>query len=174
MRTLEEIEKELAAAREALAHVEGTPTEVYSRIVGYYRSVRNWNNGKREEYSERKLFKMEGLKTRAEEKLKPVTLVEEGPGLTGENSRENGRILLFVRSACPACPSAKAAAGDTASRLGIPLDFVNADTDAGLAEAARRKVFATPTAILFSPNGNEIARAHDSRAISAFGRRVAG
>ena len=49
MRTLEDIEKDLAAAREALSSVKGTPAEVYSRIVGYYRSVRNWNKGKREE-----------------------------------------------------------------------------------------------------------------------------
>ena len=34
----------------------GSETEVYSRIVGYYRSVRNWNKGKREEYKERKMF----------------------------------------------------------------------------------------------------------------------
>jgi hypothetical protein len=34
MRTLEEMEKDLAAAREALSSVEGPPAEVYSRIVG--------------------------------------------------------------------------------------------------------------------------------------------
>jgi len=28
-------------------------TEVYSRIVGYYRPVQNWNKGKREEFSQR-------------------------------------------------------------------------------------------------------------------------
>ncbi|MDR0403453.1 MAG: anaerobic ribonucleoside-triphosphate reductase [Treponema sp.] len=56
MRNLEAIERELAAAREALSGVTGTPAEVYSRIVGYYRSVRNWNRGKREEYGERLMF----------------------------------------------------------------------------------------------------------------------
>jgi ribonucleoside-triphosphate reductase len=34
----------------------GKETEVYARIVGYYRPVRNWNLGKREEYHERKMF----------------------------------------------------------------------------------------------------------------------
>lgn len=29
-------------------------TEVYSRIVGYYRPVQSWNKGKREEFSQRK------------------------------------------------------------------------------------------------------------------------
>ena len=28
--------------------------EVYSRVVGYYRPVTNWNDGKREEFKERK------------------------------------------------------------------------------------------------------------------------
>ncbi len=31
-------------------------TEVYSRIVGYYRPVKNWNKGKKEEFSERKTY----------------------------------------------------------------------------------------------------------------------
>lgn len=34
----------------------GQPTEVYSRIVGYFRSVKLWNKGKRQEFEERKTF----------------------------------------------------------------------------------------------------------------------
>jgi len=30
------------------------PVEVYSRVVGYYRPVSQWNHGKREEFSDRK------------------------------------------------------------------------------------------------------------------------
>jgi len=30
--------------------------EVYSRVVGYLRPVHQWNNGKKEEYSERKVY----------------------------------------------------------------------------------------------------------------------
>ncbi len=29
------------------------PTEVYSRVVGYYRPVQNWNVGKKQEFQER-------------------------------------------------------------------------------------------------------------------------
>lgn len=32
-------------------------TEVYSRIVGYYRPVQQWNKGKKAEYFNRKTFK---------------------------------------------------------------------------------------------------------------------
>jgi len=35
----------------------GEETEVYSRIVGYYRPVQNWNLGKKSEYHNRKLYK---------------------------------------------------------------------------------------------------------------------
>ena len=34
----------------------GEETEVYTRIVGYYRPVKNWNHGKKLEYRERKTF----------------------------------------------------------------------------------------------------------------------
>jgi len=32
------------------------PTEVYSRIVGYYRPVQNWNEGKKQEYGDRNTY----------------------------------------------------------------------------------------------------------------------
>ena len=34
----------------------GRSTEVYSRITGYYRPVQNWNDGKLQEYKERKVY----------------------------------------------------------------------------------------------------------------------
>jgi len=34
-------------------------TEVYSRVVGYYRPVRDWNKGKQEEFSEREYINIE-------------------------------------------------------------------------------------------------------------------
>ena len=33
-----------------------TKCEVFSRVVGYYRPVQNWNNGKTEEFHDRKEF----------------------------------------------------------------------------------------------------------------------
>jgi ribonucleoside-triphosphate reductase (formate) len=37
----------------------GEETEVYSRIVGYYRPVQNWNLGKKSEYRNRRMFVVE-------------------------------------------------------------------------------------------------------------------
>ena len=36
----------------------GAETEVYSRVVGFYRPVSNWNVGKQAEYEDRKEFKL--------------------------------------------------------------------------------------------------------------------
>ncbi|MBN1373890.1 ribonucleoside triphosphate reductase [Candidatus Dojkabacteria bacterium] len=35
---------------------------IYSRVVGYYRPINQWNNGKRQEYSERKTYKVSNKK----------------------------------------------------------------------------------------------------------------
>ena len=68
----------------------------------------------------------------------------------GSVQNEGGNsVLLFVRPSCPACPSAKVEAG----KLGIPVETVDAGTEQGLAEAAKRNVSSTPTAILISGNG---------------------
>ncbi len=146
MRTLEEIEKDLAAAKQELAGAKGTPTEVYSRIVGYYRSVKNWNRGKREEFGERKLFTVPAV------------------GAAVRKTGAGNHVLLFVRASCPACPQAK----DAASKLGLPVEYVDADAETGLEAAERLQVLSTPTAILFSADGREIGRARDAKAISAF------
>lgn len=34
-------------------------TEIYSRVVGYMRAVSMWNKGKKQEFKERKEFKVE-------------------------------------------------------------------------------------------------------------------
>jgi len=39
----------------------GKKTEVYSRVVGYFRPVQNWNAGKKEEFKQRLTFKIDGL-----------------------------------------------------------------------------------------------------------------
>lgn len=35
------------------------PTEIFSRISGYFRPVMQWNRGKKEEYKERKMMDVE-------------------------------------------------------------------------------------------------------------------
>lgn len=40
------------------------PVEKYSRIVGYFRPVQNWNKGKQQEFNERKNYEIDKLKKR--------------------------------------------------------------------------------------------------------------
>ena len=53
MKSIKDINKQIKALKDKLNVVQGTQTEVYTRIVGYYRSVKNWNKGKRQEYNYR-------------------------------------------------------------------------------------------------------------------------
>jgi len=43
-----------------IAGVRRIPVEVYSRVVGYFRPVGQWNKGKREEFSERREYSLGG------------------------------------------------------------------------------------------------------------------
>ncbi len=42
--------------------IVGVKTEVYSRVVGYYRPVDSWNRGKREEFKDRKMVDVSSVK----------------------------------------------------------------------------------------------------------------
>ena len=39
----------------------GQPTECYSRVCGYFRPVKNWNKGKKEEFKDRKTFELKNV-----------------------------------------------------------------------------------------------------------------
>ena len=39
-----------------LKDLKKIPTEIYSRVVGYYRPVNQWNKGKQSEFSQRKHY----------------------------------------------------------------------------------------------------------------------
>lgn len=51
-KTIDELKKELN-------EVQGKECEVYSRVVGYHSPVKNWNNGKKEEFEHRETFSIE-------------------------------------------------------------------------------------------------------------------
>ena len=69
----------------------GNKTEVYSRITGYYRPVQNWNDGKTQEFKERKEYDIA---------VSSLHVKKEGVG-------EAKQVLLFTTKTCPNCPAAK-------------------------------------------------------------------
>ena len=75
----------------------GEKTEVYSRITGYYRPVQNWNDGKTQEYKDRKVYNIgnsklthEGVKTETCECEQQTDKAVDG-------------AYLFTTSTCPNC-----------------------------------------------------------------------
>lgn len=79
----------------------GKDAEVYSRITGYYRPVKNWNKGKEEEYKERKVYDFEtSTLSKAERAMKA-----EREGF--KVSDEKDRLMLFTAPSCPNCKIAK-------------------------------------------------------------------
>lgn len=160
-RTLEEIEKEIAETKAALMDVHGTETEVYARIVGYYRAVKHWNKGKRDEFELRKMFTLE------DSNLYNISAADttcQTPSLLPvEEAKENSQDLssvtyeLFTKKTCPNCPPVK----DFMSKLDMPGRGIDVDTESGLSEAAKKGVFASPTVIFYNAEGIETARCHN-------------
>ena len=69
----------------------GNKTEVYSRITGYYRPVQNWNDGKSQEFLDRKTYSvnMKNVSEKHSEKAEPLS--------------QALRFELYTTSACPNC-----------------------------------------------------------------------
>lgn len=59
MSRIDDIDNELLRYNYDLKNCLGSECEVYSRIVGYYRPVKNWNPGKKSEYERRVVFDKE-------------------------------------------------------------------------------------------------------------------
>ena len=92
----------------------GQKTEVYSRITGYYRPVQNWNDGKLEEYKERKTYniqtskfdpKLDGI--HAEECACKHEEVKDDSVVPAHLNKETMELVLFTTPTCPNCNIAK-------------------------------------------------------------------
>ncbi|MBQ4482613.1 MAG: ribonucleoside triphosphate reductase [Lachnospiraceae bacterium] len=84
----------------------GAKTEVYSRITGYYRPVQNWNDGKAQEYRNRKVYDIENSYMKRPSTAM-VTLKGFGAG-DEINFEPVGKIkYLFTTKSCPNCKLAK-------------------------------------------------------------------
>ena len=79
----------------------GGKTEVYSRITGYYRPVQNWNDGKLQEFKDRKVYDMKTSdQHQMPERVEYVPEVQTAEVQTEE-------VLLFATRTCPNCAQAE-------------------------------------------------------------------
>ena len=104
----------------------GKITEVYSRITGYYRPVQNWNDGKAQEFKDRKVYDV-GASMAHRFGEQP----EQKSAETSPADCKNGRLVLFTTATCPKCVMAKKFLADAA----LSYDTVLVDIDP---DAARR------------------------------------
>ena len=83
----------------------GEKTEVYSRITGYYRPVQNWNEGKAQEYKERREYNIETsvLRPRDTEKAEPVAEPAPVSVPSANAGGQKEKALLFATRTCPNC-----------------------------------------------------------------------
>ncbi|MBN1647150.1 MAG: hypothetical protein JW874_03860 [Spirochaetales bacterium] len=157
MKTEQQINREIGDLQNELKSLKGTKTEVYSRIVGYYRSVKNWNKGKREEFDKRLTFS--SLMPHESEDFDSVQpVLSESPTVQAPLfSSSVAYYSYFYRTTCPKCPPVK----KYVQSLPMEGKEINVDNESGIEQAIEHNVTASPTVIFFDHMGQEVFRAHD-------------
>ena len=84
----------------------GEKAEVYSRITGYYRPVQNWNEGKIQEYRNRKLYDIKHSVLKHPIRHK-VTISGDDVKIEKMDARKPAVKYLFTTKTCPNCAMAK-------------------------------------------------------------------
>jgi hypothetical protein len=132
------IKEEIKELKHKLQNVQGSECEVYTRIVGYYRSVANWNVGKSEEYKFRKEF-----------------------DITKSDSSSK-KLLLITKDNCPKCVPVK----NFLSNKLVNFKSYNASTKEGLKVAQKYNVLSTPTLLILDSKNRVIENLNTVEEIS--------
>ena len=141
------------------------PTEVYSRITGYYRPVQNWNAGKTQEFKERKTYNINtsvlkhkgvlkeenatsltsSIKNDDIKKSNEVKLETEKNEVTNENT-----FKLFVTSTCSNCKMVEEILKEK------DISFIEIDANENQDLVNKYNIMSAPTLIV-NNNGKEEA-----------------
>ncbi len=109
----------------------GKEAEVYSRITGYYRPVKNWNVGKSQEYKERKVY---NIATSVLTHNGPMS--EDACACEEQNAAAlSDGVYLFASATCPNCKIAEA----LLSKAGVAYTKILAEENVALAESLKIK-----------------------------------
>lgn len=91
---------------QAVCPICGQKAEVYSRITGYYRPVQNWNDGKVQEFKDRKVYHIES---------QTVQTIDETANTEtmGAKEKQNAdvsvdKLVLVTTRTCPNCRQVEA------------------------------------------------------------------
>ena len=140
----------------------GQRTEVYSRITGYYRPVQNWNDGKTEEFKNRKVYDIKN--SHLTHDANGCAIENEQPTAEENSSEKLNKILLFATKTCPNCKMAKM----LLDKANIKYEVVDAEENVELTK--KYNVKKAPT--LLVPNGNGIDVFENASNIKGFIERV--
>ena len=123
----------------------GERTEIYSRITGYYRPVQNWNDGKAQEFKDRKVYDIGHSHLTHQGVLHPEVKPEQ-PAAPVEEAANNahGEVKLFATRTCPNCKQAE----KLLTEAGIPFTRLLAEENGE--EAARLGIRQAPTLVVGS------------------------
>ncbi len=114
----------------------GEEAEVYSRITGYYRPVKNWNDGKAQEYKDRKVYNI------AESTEPHNVQVEDACACDEVKVEAEDKIILFATRTCPNCKMAV----QFLNKAGIQFEEIFADENPDM--ASKFEIRQAPTLIV--------------------------
>lgn len=126
----------------------GIETEVYSRITGYYRPVKNWNEGKSQEYKERKLYDIV-----SSFQNRNVVWIDESSNKKNNEEYQNNKSckdgvqnLLFTTKTCPNCNVTK----EELEKAKVDFTVIDAEENPELAK--KYQIRQAPTLVVIDGN----------------------
>ncbi|MBQ0125283.1 MAG: ribonucleoside triphosphate reductase [Clostridiales bacterium] len=122
----------------------GKTTEVYSRITGYYRPVQNFNDGKAQEFKERKTYDIPmSMAKNHPSHVAPAAPVCDAPASEiNTEAPADKQVILFATATCPNCKMAAM----FLDKANIPYTKIIADENPEL--VAKYGVHQAPTLIV--------------------------
>lgn len=136
----------------------GKVTEVYSRITGYYRPVQNWNDGKLQEYANRKEYDV-AHSTLKKPIVTMVTLSDyDKPKASVTVEEPESIIYLFTTKTCPNCKLAK--------EYLKGINYLLIDAEENMELAAKYGVMQAPTLVVV--RGDQVKKYVNASRIKQF------
>ena len=132
----------------------GKDAEVYSRITGYYRPVRNWNDGKVSEYKSRKTYQNVQMLPKSEPRFnvpESSTWADASASVPAENETScnvqtlsDQEMILLSTKTCPNCRIASS----ELKKAGISFRVLYAEDPEGENLARRLGISNAPTLVV--------------------------
>ena len=138
----------------------GNSTEVYSRITGYYRPVQNFNDGKAQEFKDRRVYDIANSHIKREDRTVDHAHCDCCKKEEAVSVDADSKFILFATKTCPKCKIA----AQLLDKKGISYEklFVEENRDF----ATQLELKQAPTLVI--QKGNEFEKIADLPAVKAF------